>query len=92
MKQHLFQQYLTGIFHTEGNHGQAITDEYHVHTSMIGDVGAGKVMSRHHSYWFFLPEEGLKGIDGDGLAVIRQGRPQRRMRTQPGLGDGKACM
>lgn len=47
MQQHFFHEHLAGVFHSQGNHGQAVTDQDDIHASMIGDVGAWKIVGSH---------------------------------------------
>lgn len=54
MQQHLLQDDLTGILHTKSNHGQAITNENNIHASMISNMCAWEIMSRHDGDGFSL--------------------------------------
>ena len=68
MQQHLLHQHFACILHTKCNHGQTISNKYHIHAGMVGDVGAGEVMRRDHGDGFVLAVEALESIDGDRLA------------------------
>jgi hypothetical protein len=70
VQQHLLQQDLTGILHAQGDHGQTVADQYHVHTGVVGNVGAREVVGGDHGNGFILAVEALEGVDGNGLAGI----------------------
>lgn len=48
MQQHLLEQYFASVFHAQSDHSQTVTHEDHIHTGVVGDMGAGEVMGRDH--------------------------------------------
>lgn len=77
MQQHLLDQHFTGIFHTQGDHGQAITDQDGIHASMIGNVGTREVMGSHHGDRLSLSMETSQGTQSDFFALVGGCSPHR---------------
>jgi hypothetical protein len=70
VQQHFFHEYFARVFHTQGNHGKAVTNEDDVHAGVVGDVCAGKVMRRDHGDWLTLAIEALQCVEGDRFACV----------------------
>lgn len=69
MQYHLFQHYLTGVFHTQCYHGKAVSHQDHIHASVVSDMSAWEVMSSDHGDWFILLVECAEGVDGNLLPL-----------------------
>lgn len=48
MQQHLLHQHLARVFHAQGNHGQAVAHQHHVHARVLGHVRRREVVRRDH--------------------------------------------
>lgn len=69
MQYHLLQHDLTRILHPQCYHSQAVPHKDDIHTGMIGDVSARKVMGGDHGNGFILLMECAEGVDGDLLPL-----------------------
>lgn len=83
MQQHLFHQHFTCIFHSQGDHGQAVPHQDHFDPRSIGDVTAGEVMSGEHRNWLTLLVEVLQRLDSDLLPRIGGRCSQRGVTAMP---------
>lgn len=79
VQQHFLNDNLARIFHSEGNHGQAVTDKDHLHARCVGDVGTGEVMGSHHCDRLTPPVQGAECTDGDLLSGVGRRSAHRRV-------------
>lgn len=68
VQQHFLDEYLARVFHAQGDHGQAVTDEHHVHAGLIGDVRRGEVVRGYHGDGFVALVHCGERLEGDFLA------------------------
>lgn len=88
VQQHLLENHLTGILHTQGNHSKAVSHKDHVHAGMIGDMCTWEVVRRDHGDWFALFMQGPQGTQGDLLARIGRRGAKGGMRAVTCLNHG----
>lgn len=65
MQEHLLQENFTGIFHTQGHHCKAVTNEDNFHTCNICDMPTGEVMGCKDSDGFPFLVHGAYGVEGN---------------------------
>ena len=69
MEDHIIHDELTGVFHTQGDHGKTVADEYYVHACVVGDVCGGEVVGGEHGDWCPTFSELLQVLDGYFLTL-----------------------
>lgn len=68
MQDHLFQDDFARVFHPQSHHRKAISDQDHVHSGRVGNMGACKIMRRDHRNWLLLLMKTAQGIERHFLA------------------------
>jgi hypothetical protein len=79
MQQHLLQENFTSILHTQGNHGEAVTNEDNFHASNVCDMPTGEVMGCKDGDGLSLLIHRADGIEGNFLPQVRSWSAHGRM-------------
>jgi hypothetical protein len=67
VQEHFLQENFTSVFHTQGYHGEAVTNKDDFHASNIRDMPTREIMGRQHGDGFPFLIHGADGIEGHFL-------------------------